>query len=398
MSQPLPYATVEIRPDRTKSLRQGHPWVFSGAIAGKTTAQDGDPVLVCCQGAVLGLGLYHGQTDIAIRMIAKQPQLLDTAFFKDRFTQLKQFKEAWLPPKTNAYRLVFGEGDFLPGLIIDRYDQVLVVQAHTLAMGKLLQPIFEALTDVFHPQAIVERSDVRNRKQEGGELASPVRVAQGELPEEVVFVEYGLQFMADVMQGQKTGFFLDQRENRQALQRWVQGRNLLNTFCYSGGFSVACAKSAASITNVDISKRALEVAKRNYALNGLSVKDEQFLAVDVFEYLKSMPKTAHDAILLDPPSFAKNRGQIKTAIKAYTSLNTLALRKLPEGGILATSSCTAHIDHLTFIKIIHQSSVEAGCSLSVLDSREQPHDHPYQLSFPEGRYLKFLVLQKRSAL
>jgi 23S rRNA (cytosine1962-C5)-methyltransferase len=396
MSQPLPYATVEIRPDRTKSLRQGHPWVFSGALAGKTTAQDGDPVLVRCQGETLGLGLYHGQTDIAVRMVAKQPRLLDTSFFKDRFLHLKAFKESWLPPATNAYRLVFGEGDHLPGLIIDRYGEVLVVQAHTLAMARLLQPILEALQEVFKPKAIVERSDVRNRKQEGGEAASPVRVAQGDLPEEVVFEEYGIRFVADVLQGQKTGFFLDQRENRQALRRWVHGRHLLNTFCYSGGFSVACARDAASVTNVDISKRALEMAKRNYALNGLAVEEERFLAVDVFEHLKSLPKDAHDAILLDPPSFAKNRGQLKTAIKAYTSLNTLALRKLPEGGILATSSCTAHVDHLTFIKIVHQSSVEAGCSLSVLDSREQPHDHPYQLSFPEGRYLKFLVLQKRS--
>jgi 23S rRNA (cytosine1962-C5)-methyltransferase len=419
-SPALPYPTVELRPDRVKSLGQGHPWIFSGALAAKPAIADSSPVIVRCKGETLGTGLYHGQTDIAVRMVSRHAETLDQAFFMRRFAALKATKENWLPPETDAYRLAFGEGDNLPGLIVDVYGDVLVLQAQTAAMAHLKPAIVPALQSLYQPRAIVERSDVRSRQVESGKIdreksgkeesgtsennknenrpAAMAGLIAGELPPEVIFREYGLRFIADVLQGQKTGFFLDQRENRQALRRWVKGRRMLNTFCYSGGFSVACARDAQSIVNVDISKRALEIAQRNYALNGLPVDPSHFQAVDAFEYLKGMNGEAHDAILLDPPAFAKNRGQLKSAIKAYISLNTLALRKLPPGGILATSSCTAHVDALTFIKILHQSAVEAHCTIKVLDSREQPFDHPYHLAFPEGRYLKFFVLQKADIL
>ncbi len=390
----LPYPTVDIHPERARSVRHGHPWIFSGAIVGKTTAGDGDPVLLRCQGEILGTGIYHGQTDIAVRLLTRQARLFDAPFFIERFTALKARKEPWLPPQTNAYRIAFGEADGLPGLVLDRYDRVIVMQAQSAAMEKLREPILAAMQAVFAPEAIVERSDVRARRQEPGSPQGQNALVFGTLPAEVVFQENGLNFIADVLQGQKTGFFLDQRENRQALRRWVQGRRMLNTFCYSGGFSVACARDAASITNVDISRRALDVAQRNYALNELPMQESDFIAVDAFDYLKSIDKDRFDAILVDPPAFAKNRGQVKQAIKAYISLNTLALRKLPPGGVLATSSCTAHVDNLTFIKILNQSAIEAGVSVSVLDCREQPFDHAYNLAFPEGRYLKFFVLQK----
>jgi len=394
MSSPLPYPTVEIRPERVRSVKQGHPWVFSGALTGSTQAKDGEPVVLTCGSEVLGTGLYHGQTDIAVRLLSRQAEVLDEDFFLRRFQALKARKEPWLPPGTNAYRLAFGEGDELPGLVIDKYGDVLVMQAHTAGMARLKEPIVASLQTLFAPRSLVERSELRSRKQEPGGKPGLSGVLAGELPGDVVFEEYGLKFIADVMEGQKTGFFLDQRENRQALRRWIKGRHLLNTFCYTGGFSVACAGDAASVTQVDISSRAMDLAKRHFNLNGLVCPDENFIVGDVFEFLKKMPDRAYDAILVDPPSFAKNRAQIKSAIKAYISLNTLALRKLPEGGILATSSCTAHIDALTFLKIVHQSAVEANTSVRVLDSREQPFDHPYHLSFPEGRYLKFLVLQK----
>lgn len=404
----LPYPTVEIRPDRVKSLKQGHPWVFSGALASKPMPHapgmaGNAPVIVTCKGEVLGTGLYHAQTDIAVRMLSHRAEILDAAFFLRRFTALKIAKEKELPADTNGYRLVFGEGDQLPGLIIDVYGDVLVLQAHTAAMAELKPAMLTALQTLFKPRAIAERSDVRSRQVEAEKSAPEDKagakpqtsaIIAGTLPEETVFREYGLNFVADILQGQKTGFFLDQRENRQALRRWVKGRRMLNTFCYSGGFSVASAHDAQTIVNVDISKRALEMAQRNYALNQIAIHPENFLAVDAFEYLKGIGKETFDAILLDPPAFAKNRAQLKSAIKAYISLNTLALRRLPPGGILATSSCTAHVDALTFIKILHQSAVEAQCTVKVLDSREQPFDHPYNLAFPEGRYLKFFVLQK----
>jgi 23S rRNA (cytosine1962-C5)-methyltransferase len=211
---------------------------------------------------------------------------------------------------------------------------------------------------------------------------------------EVEILEQGLKFLVHVKEGQKTGFFLDQRENRQAITRYCKGRSVANCFSYTGGFSVYAAATAKRVVSVDISKPATEYCRRNFALNGLPAAEGDFLAQDVFDFLKAMEPGSFDFIILDPPSFAKNKKQLTNAIKAYTTINSKALEKLPDGGILVSSSCTSHVDQGTFIKILHQSSVNARCQLKVLESREQPQDHPYHLSFPEGRYLKFFIMQK----
>lgn len=388
--------SLQVKPDRTKNLLAGHPWIFSGALSGKPQIPDGSLVRILSGDRFLGIGYYNSRTDIAIRLLTRKDQDIDASFFAARFRDLRRRKEAWLPTGTDAYRLVFGEADCLPGLVVDRYGTVLCLQSHTAGMDALkplvLSGLLEACRDL-EPLAVVERSDVSARRAEG--LAPlPPAFLYGPGIREVEIREHGFRFLVDVMEGQKTGFFLDQRENRKALQRWCPGRAVLNCFSYSGGFSVYAAASARRTVSVDISKSAIELARRNFALNGLPVRDEDFLATDVFDCLKGLEPETFDCIILDPPSFAKNRGHLVNAIKAYTSLNRMALEKLPEEGILVSSSCTSHVDHGTFIKILHQSSVLARCGLRILESREQPFDHPYHLSFPEGRYLKFFVLQK----
>jgi len=328
-----------------------------------------------------------------VRMLSFRDVPIDAAFFAERFTLLRRRKEEWLPERTNAYRAVFAEGDGFPGLVVDKYAQVLVAQFHTLGMDKLKPLVVEGLRKAFGPASIVERSDVANRVPEG--LADkPVGMLSGKDVSEVEIEENGFKFLVHVKEGQKTGFFLDQRENRQAIVRYAKGRTLANCFSYTGGFSVYAASVAKRVVSVDISKPATEYCRRNFALNGYATADGDFLAQDVFDFLKGMEPGAFDFIILDPPSFAKNKKQLANAIKAYTTINSKALEKLPEGGILVSSSCTSHVDQSTFIKILNQSAVNARCQLKVLESREQPQDHPYNLAFPEGRYLKFFILQK----
>lgn len=387
--------TVQIIPERTKNILGGHPWIFSGALARKPQIPDGSIVKIMSGSQSLGTGYYNSHTDIAVRVLSLRDEDIDVRFFVERFKALRRRKEAWLPEKTNAYRAVFGEADGIPGLVVDKYADTLVAQFHTLGMDGLKPQVVEALNQVYAPESIVERSDVKVRNMEGLDT-QPIGILSGKQVAEVEILENGFKFLVHVLEGQKTGFFLDQRENRQALIRYAKGRTLANCFSYTGGFSVYAASVAKRVVSVDISKPATEYCRRNFRLNGHQVKEEDFLAQDVFDFLKDMQPGAFDMIILDPPSFAKNKKQLTNAIKAYTTINSKALEKLPEGGILVSSSCTSHVDHSTFIKILHQSSVNTRCILKVLESREQPFDHPYNLSFPEGRYLKFFILQKWS--
>ncbi|MEO7426920.1 MAG: class I SAM-dependent rRNA methyltransferase [Fibrobacteria bacterium] len=385
--------SVQILPERVKNVLGGHPWIFSGALAGKPRIPDGSVVRVLAGKQFIGVGYYNSHTDIAVRLLTMKDEAIDAGFFADRFRLLRRRKEEWLPPRTNAYRAVFAESDGLPGLVVDKYDDTLVAQFHTLGMDGLKPLVTEGLVKAFSPKSVVERSDVAIRTMEG--LADkPVGILHGADVKEVEIEENGFKFLVHVIEGQKTGFFLDQRENRQALLKYAKSRSLANCFSYTGGFSVYAASVAKRVVSVDISKPATEYCRRNFRLNGHAVTEENFLAMDVFDFLKDMQPGAFDMIILDPPSFAKNKKQLTNAIKAYTTINSKALEKLPDGGILVSSSCTSHVDQSIFIKILHQSSVNARCSVKVLESREQPFDHPYHLSFPEGRYLKFFVLQK----
>ncbi len=387
------YRKIFLKNQVLKNISGGHPWCFSGAIERiEPGISNGDLCSVYCQGNFAGIGYYNGNTDIAVRIITRLDQPVDRNFFVKRFEELKRDREE-LPGNSNACRIAFGESDNLPGLIADKYGDVIVIQIHTLGMERLKDEVAGALAEVFKPQMIYEKSDAGSRRREGIDSESS-SVLYGRLIEEVEITENGFKFCVNIVHGQKTGFFLDQRQNRLALVDYCRGKNVLNCFSYTGGFSVYAAGAAKKVTSVDVSKRAIEAARKNFTLNGFNPDDHEFVAADVFEYLNGLEKGKFDVIILDPPSFAKNRRSLANAIKAYTTINTKALENLDDYGILVSSSCTTHVDELTFIKILHQSSVNAGCQLKVLESKVQPPDHPYNLAFPEGRYLKYFILRK----
>ncbi|MFH0925854.1 MAG: class I SAM-dependent rRNA methyltransferase [bacterium] len=387
---------IIVKNERVKNIKAGHPWIFSKGVKQVPSKIDNGDVCKIYneKNHFLAVGYYNGLSDIRVRILGLQDEEINKSFFKKRIQTLRTTKEEFLPPNTDSYRVVFGESDLLPGLIVDKYKDVLVIQLHTMGMDRQREVIVEALKEVFHPLTIYERSDVGVRQREGLKT-QPKQLLFGKDMEDVQIKENGVNFLVNFKEGQKTGFFLDQRENRNLLRRFCRGRRVLNCFAYTGGFSVYAAMGGArKVTTLDISEKAIECAKKNFEINKLRSNDYQFLKGDVFEYLKEIKHEEYDLIILDPPSFAKRKEQIKNAIKAYTTINSKALEKLPSNGILVSSSCTTHIDEQTFIKILHQSSVNTGCTLKVLAGAMQPFDHPYNLSFPEGRYLKFFVLQK----
>ncbi|MBI5422246.1 class I SAM-dependent rRNA methyltransferase [Candidatus Peregrinibacteria bacterium] len=385
------YPQVLLRKDSAIDILKGHPWIFTKGIQGSPKLGDGDLCEVHTENKFVGIGYWDTKTDIAVRILTRTLETIDESFFLKRFTALKAERERFVE-NTNAYRMVFGESDGIPGLIIDRYDQVLVVQFHTWGIRRMKTDILNAMVKVFSPQCVYEKSSESTQKKEGFEVGE--KLIYGEATEEVEIVENGFKFLVNIPKGQKTGFFLDQRQNRHSVIRFVRGLNVLNSFAYTGGFSVYAASVAKKVTTLDISKGAVEAAIKNFEINGFDPKRHEFVAEDAFEYLKRIKPGQFDCILLDPPSFAHRKLHVPNAIKAYIGINTAALKALPKGGILISSSCTAHIDEPTFIKILHESASHARCGLKVLHSALQPPDHPYNLFFPEGRYLKFFVLLK----
>ncbi len=388
------YPIARLRPERRKSVLAGHPWIFSGALAARPEVADGALVTLACGDEVLGTGYYNSRTDIAVRLLSRRDEVVDAGFFARRFARLRDERAAFLGPDTTGWRAVFAEADGCPGLVVDHYAGNLVAQFHTAGMDALRNPVVEALVDVHKPKAVIERSDLAVRKQEGLP-DQPVGVLHGDSNGEVSFREHGHVFFADMLKGQKTGFFLDQRDNRLSVKGWARGRSVLNVFSYTGGFSVyAAAGGARRVASLDASASAMALCRRNLAANGFHLPDTDFITEDAFDFLARLRPGEFDCIIVDPPSLAKNRAHLKSAIKAYTALNTRALKALPEGGLLISASCTAHVDPLTFHKILHESGVRAGCALKLLEWRGQPADHPYLFSFPEGAYLKFVVAGK----
>lgn len=387
------YSQVQIKPQAAKSINAGHPWCYAGSVVTvPPELSNGGLCEVMNGGQFNGIATYSPGSDIALRVLTRKRQKIDTGFFMKCFRELKDNKESWLTD-TNAYRLCYGESDGLPGLVADVYNRAVILQIHTMGMEKLKNTIVSALIPVMKPQFIYERSHTAIREREGLP-AEQNGALYGQPKSDVIITENGFQFEVNVIEGQKTGFFLDQRENRAALVRYCRDKRVLNCFSYTGGFSVYAASVAAYVNSVDISKPAVEGARRNFTLNGHDAALYGFTAADTFDVLKSLTKGEYDVIILDPPSFAKKRDQLDAALKAYTTINSKALEKLPEGGILVSSSCSTQVDEPMFLKMLAQSAVNARCTVKVLESRCQPPDHPYNLAFPEGRYLKFFVLQK----
>lgn len=384
---------IHLKKDRERPVRRGHPWIFSGAIEriqGDETPGVAD--VFDSQGVWLARGLYNPNSQIRVRVLTWQQEAVDGDFFARRLRQAYTFREQHLTGATSAYRLVNGEGDFLPGLIVDRYAGFLVCQFYALGMALFREPIAEALSHLDAFEGIFERSEGRVGDEEG--LPPSVGVLCGDAPPSMVGIrENDYQFLVDVRGGQKTGFFLDQRDNRVLLGALARNKTVLNCFAFTGGFSVyAFAGGAKEVVTFDSSQPALELAERNLELNGFADGSGELLKGDAFAYLKEIDRK-FDLIVLDPPSLAHKRSDVDAAAGGYKFLNLHALRHLNPGGILLTFSCSQHIPIDLFQKIIFGAAVDARRKVTVIKRLGQPIDHPVSLHHPEGEYLKGLSLR-----
>jgi 23S rRNA (cytosine1962-C5)-methyltransferase len=390
---------VYLKEGRDKAVRNRHPWVFSGAVARSAgNVDDGAIVDVRdARGTFLARGYLNRQSQIVVRLLSwDEDEPIDEAFWQRRVAgAVARRASLAADTSTTAYRLIHAESDLLPGLIVDRYGDFAVVQCLTLGIDRHRDEIVDALSDVLGPVSLYERSDVDVRAQEG--LPPVTGVLSGDAPPpEAEILEHGHRFLVDLVGGQKTGFYLDQRENRQALVRYARGKEMLNAFSYSGAFSVyAAAAGAGPITNLDTSGEALDLARKNLAQNGLQRLEDTYTTGDAFQVLRSYRDQGQrfDLIVLDPPKFAPTRKHVQRATRAYKDINLLAIKLLRPGGILFTFSCSGGIDASLFQKIVFGASVDARRDLQVIEYLSQGPDHPILISFPESAYLKGMVCQ-----
>ncbi len=392
-------AKVTLKPGREKSVLNRHPWIFSGAIkAVEGNPADGDLVLVHASGGrPLAWGYLNRRSQIAVRLLSWDPAGgIDTDFWRQRLVQAIAGRAGLIQnPLTTAYRLVNAEADGLPGLVVDRYGNWLVVQFLTLGVEVRKTDLVALLAELCPDAAgIYERSDVDVREKEG--LAAAVGQLHGARPPaELIVLENGLQFAVDVAAGHKTGFYLDQRENRARLEPFAAGKQLLNCFGYTGGFGVYAARGgAAQITSVDVSADALALARRNMALNGFDSRvEDEYVEADVFQQLRRYRDSGRefDLIVLDPPKFAHSQSMVKRASRGYKDINWLAMRLLRPGGHLFTFSCSGAITAELFQKILFGAALDAGREVQIVGHLSQGADHPISITFPESAYLKGLI-------
>lgn len=388
--------TIRLKPGKEESVIRRHPWIFSGAIASLPSGlQEGELVTVTdSKGTVLGTGHYQIGS-IAVRMLEFDNDSLPDDFFSRRLRSAYNLRRelGLMRPDNDCYRLVHGEGDFLPGLVIDIYGDTAVMQAHSPGMHFARGEVAEALT--FIPDARIRNVYYKS------DTTLPFKADLG--PENGYLIgqydgniatENGLQFNIDWLKGQKTGFFVDQRENRSLLEKFARGRRVLNMFCYTGGFSVyAMRGGAVSVDSVDSSAKAVALTDANIALNFPDDPRHRSYTEDAFKFLNDMEKDKYDLIILDPPAFAKHRGAIKNGLIGYRRLNTRAFEKIKPGGILFTFSCSQAITREMFRLAVFSASVKAGRRVRILHQLSQPADHPVDIAHPEGEYLKGLVLE-----
>lgn len=387
---------LTLKSGREKPVLNYHPWVFSGAIERVEGAPEpGDLVAVNDhRGNYLATAYFNPHSQIRARLLSWDPnQAIDEDFWHGRLQRAIENRQALaLEPQTNAYRLVYAEADGLPGLVVDRYAGFLVLQSLTLGIEKRKEMLVQILVDLLQPAGILERSDAAVRGKEGLAEVSGMLWGQ-EAPQRLVIQENGLPFTVDLWQGHKTGFYLDQRENRALFGRreWVEGKRLLNVFAYTGGFSVYAASAGAGhITNIDSSIPALEMAEQNVLNIAPARTADEYIAGDAFEVLRYLREEGelYEVIILDPPKFAHSQSDVQRASRGYKDLNLLALQLLKPGGLLATFSCSGHISADLLQKILFGAAVDAGREVQILAPLAQAADHPVLLTFPESAYLK----------
>ncbi len=381
-----------LKKGREKSLLQGHPWIFSGAVEridGEVSpGQVGE--VYTREGQFLGIGHVNPLSQIIFRCLTRRREDLDENFFRSRILRASQIREERYKKRTNAYRLINGEGDLLPGLIVDRYGEVLVLQCFTAGMDRIKGSLTQLLAKAFQPKTIFERSDVAVRSEEG--LPESQGLLYGkEVPELIEIEEYGCRFKVNVKRGQKTGFYLDQRENRFLSRDFSKGKRVLDGFCYTGAFSIhAGLGGAKEITLIDSSEEALNIVDQHFDLNRLEKVSHQKIRGDAFEVLRNI-KPGYDMVILDPPPFAKKKGHLQSASRGYKEINLWAFRLLNEGGWLFTFSCSHHIQLDLFQKIVFSAALDSGRKAQLVGRLGHSWDHPIDLYHPEGEYLKGLI-------
>ncbi len=383
-----------LKPGREKPVQAFHPWIFSGAIDLIDEGyQAGDLVRVLsADEKFLGTGYLNPQSQITVRMLAFDERAINADFFREKIKAAVALRSAFIPPKVSGYRLIHSEGDFLPGLIVERYGDFLVSQFLTAGMTLWKEALAELLKAVPGIKGLYERSDAEALAKEGLEPNSGV-LWGAEPPELVPFEESGFQFFADVREGQKSGFFFDQRDNRALIGGLCRGKNVLNCFSYSGAFSVYAAGGGAKrVVSVDSSADAIDMARVHLEKNGFAAKDFPCLQDDVFRYLRE-DDSAYDVIILDPPAFCKRKDQVTQAARGYKDINLLAFKKLVPGGLLFTASCSSFIDLDLFQKIIFGAAKDAGRPVRILKRTGHGADHPVSIYHPEGEYLKGILCQ-----
>jgi 23S rRNA (cytosine1962-C5)-methyltransferase len=383
---------IILKRGREKPILRGHPWLFSGAVAkveGEVSLGEVGEVY-SKEGQFLGLGHFNPRSQIIVRVLTQKKEELEESFFRERLSRAAVLREDWLRGRTNAYRVINGEGDYLPGLIVDRYGDILVLQCLTAGMDRLKEMLINLLVKEFRPQSIYERSDVTTRSEEGLSESSGLLYGK-DVPEWIKIEEYGWCFKVNVKKGQKTGFYLDQRENRFSLGGLSEGKKILDCFCYTGGFSIhAGSGRAKEVTLVDSSEEALAIAEEHFSLNQLEKIPHRCIRGDVFEIMRGI-EPGYDIVILDPPPFAKKKGHLASASRGYKDLNLWAFRLLNKEGLLLTFSCSHHMSWDLFQKIVFSAALDSERSVQLIGRMGHPWDHPINLYHPEGEYLRGLI-------
>lgn len=382
--------TIALKPGKEKSLQRQHPWVFSGALNKQEEIADGELVRITSKnGMFLGIGHYQNAS-IAVRIISFEDRSIDHEFWVNAIQKAHDTRTRLELPsdETTIYRLVHGEGDLLTGLVVDIYGDTAVMQPHSEGMYLQSREIAEALQEVLGDSL---KTCILKHPSHAKEEAAEVLF--GESREVYEAKEWSITYRLDLLNGQKTGFFVDQRENRKRLGEYSRGKKVLNTFCYNGGFSLCALHAGADkVVSIDVSKSAIDQTKENLKVNGFDPLKHECIAMDTFEYLQQNSED-FDVIVLDPPAFAKHMSARHNALKGYTRLNAMALRQIKRGGILFTFSCSQVVDKTLFYNAIVAAAIQSGRSVKVLERLSQPGDHPVNIFHPEGEYLKGLILE-----
>ncbi len=382
---------VYLKKTRDSRVRSGHPWVFLSDIERTEGAGGaGDVVEVrALSGTFLGRAFYNPNSQIALRILTQHDETIDADFF------LRRVQEAWdyrkLLSDTESCRAIYAESDFIPALIVDKFSDICVMQVLSLGLERWKGELVEIVREVMAPKGIYERNDVPVRRLEG--LEQKTGLLYGQVPDRVEMKENGITFMVDVKNGQKTGFFLDQKENRAALKPFCPGARVLDCFCHNGSFALHAKKyGAKEVLGVDISEEALEVARENAAINGLDIA---FEAHNCFDHLRELTdaKEQFDLVILDPPAFTKTRAAVEGALRGYKEINLRGLKLTRPGGFLVSCSCSQHVHSDMFIDMINKAARDSKRKVRMVELRTQAHDHPILPASPETQYLKCAILQ-----